>query len=79
MQLRASVLLSEMLRASVPAARAAPVACRLLRASASAASSHSSSASVPVGLDELRAAMWRTLKSSGHSDDDAATLLDVRA
>ena len=35
-------------------------------------------ATVPVGLDELRTAMWRALKASGHNDEDATTLLDVR-
>jgi hypothetical protein len=32
-----------------------------------------------VGVEELRGAMWRALKCFGHSDADAATLLDVRA
>jgi hypothetical protein len=32
-----------------------------------------------VGVEELRSAMWRALKCFGHSDADAATLMDVCA
>lgn len=32
---------------------------------------------VDVPLPDLRAAIWASLKASGHGDGDAATLLDV--
>lgn len=49
------------------------------RPRAAAAADDCPAGHVSVGIEELRSAMWRSLKCFGHTDADAATLMDVRA